>query len=140
MSLFRNAEQYSLVSDENRQATTEILTGLSVKYQADQNRWKIRQILTCLDVVSALCGSFIQGTIATGITENDVRLKDITEKVNRMPMDYFDTKPVGRCSLPCLTNDGNTLGQSLNQSATLITSVTTHGSSRYAMLSISPLV
>ena len=40
-------------------------------------------------------------------------------------MDYFDTKPVGEV-LSRVTNDVDTLGQSLNQSATqLITSVTT---------------
>lgn len=65
---------------------------------------KIGQILLItlgLYVVSALC-SFIQGMIMTGISQKTTyRLrKDITEKVNRMPMDYFDTKPVGECS-PC---------------------------------------
>ena len=60
---------------------------------------KIGQILLItlgLYVVSALC-SFIQGMIMTGISQKTTyRLrKDITEKVNRMPMDYFDTKPVG---------------------------------------------
>ncbi|MCQ5081256.1 ABC transporter transmembrane domain-containing protein, partial [Gemmiger formicilis] len=69
-------------------------------------------------VVSALC-SFIQGMIMTGISQKTTyRLrKDITEKVNRMPMDYFDTKPVGEV-LSRVTNDVDTLGQSLNQSAT----------------------
>ena len=69
---------------------------------------KIGQILLItlgLYVVSALC-SFIQGMIMTGISQKTTyRLrKDITEKVNRMPMDYFDTKPVGEV-LSRVTND-----------------------------------
>ena len=105
---------------------------------------KIGQILLItlgLYVVSALC-SFIQGMIMTGISQKTTyRLrKDITEKVNRMPMDYFDTKPVGEV-LSRVTNDVDTLGQSLNQSATqLITSVTTLIGVLVMMLSISPLM
>lgn len=78
----------------------------------------------------------------TGISQKTTyRLrKDITEKVNRMPMDYFDTKPVGEV-LSRVTNDVDTLGQSLNQSATqLITSVTTLIGVLVMMLSISPLM
>ena len=57
-----------------------------------------------------------------------------------MPMDYFDTKPVGEV-LSRVTNDVDTLGQSLNQSATqLITSVTTLIGVLVMMLSISPLM
>ena len=80
--------------------------------------------------------------IMTGISQKTTyRLrKDITEKVNRMPMDYFDTKPVGEV-LSRVTNDVDTLGQSLNQSATqLITSVTTLIGVLVMMLSISPLM
>ena len=55
-------------------------------------------------------------------------------------MDYFDTKPVGEV-LSRVTNDVDTLGQSLNQSATqLITSVTTLIGVLVMMLSISPLM
>ena len=54
-------------------------------------------------------------------------------------MNYFDTKPVGEV-LSRVTNDVDTLGQSLNQSATqLITSVTTLIGVLVMMLSISPL-
>lgn len=55
-------------------------------------------------------------------------------------MNYFDTKPVGEV-LSRVTNDVDTLGQSLNQSATqLITSVTTIIGVLIMMLSISPLM
>lgn len=57
-----------------------------------------------------------------------------------MPMSYFDTKPVGEV-LSRVTNDVDTLGQSLNQSATqMITSVTTLIGVFIMMLSISPLM
>ena len=127
-------------------ATTEIFNGLVSKVSGGSGMdfGKIGQILLitlCLYVVSALC-SFIQGMIMTGISQKTTyRLrKDITEKVNRMPMDYFDTKPVGEV-LSRVTNDVDTLGQSLNQSATqLITSVTTLIGVLVMMLSISPLM
>lgn len=127
-------------------ATTEIFNGLVSKVSGGSGMdfGKIGQILLItlgLYVVSALC-SLIQGMIMTGISQKTTyRLrKDITEKVNRMPMDYFDTKPVGEV-LSRVTNDVDTLGQSLNQSATqLITSVTTLIGVLVMMLSISPLM
>ncbi len=127
-------------------ATTEIFNGLVSKVSGGSGMdfGKIGQILLItlgLYVVSALC-SFIQGMIMTGISQKTTyRLrKDITEKVNRMPMDYFDTKPVGEV-LSRVTNDVDSLGQSLNQSATqLITSVTTLIGVLVMMLSISPLM
>ena len=127
-------------------ATTEIFNGLVSKVSGGSGMdfGKIGQILLItlgLYVVSALW-SFIQGMIMTGISQKTTyRLrKDITEKVNRMPMDYFDTKPVGEV-LSRVTNDVDTLGQSLNQSATqLITSVTTLIGVLVMMLSISPLM
>ena len=127
-------------------ATTEIFNGLVSKVSGGSGMdfGKIGQILLItlgLYVVSALC-SFIQGMIMTGISQKTTyRLrKDITEKVNRMPMDYFDTKPVGEV-LSRVTNDVDTPGQSLNQSATqLITSVTTLIGVLVMMLSISPLM
>ena len=127
-------------------ATTEIFNGLVSKVSGGSgmdfgNIGQILLITLGLYVVSALC-SFIQGMIMTGISQKTTyRLrKDITEKVNRMPMDYFDTKPVGEV-LSRVTNDVDTLGQSLNQSATqLITSVTTLIGVLVMMLSISPLM
>ena len=105
---------------------------------------KVGQILLLtlgLYVISALC-TFIQGIIMTGVSQKTTyRLrKEISEKINRMPMNYFDTKPVGEV-LSRVTNDVDTLGQSLNQSATqMITSVTTLIGVLIMMLSISPLM
>ena len=128
------------------QATTEIFNGLVSKVSGGNGMdfGKIGQILLMtlgLYVISALC-SFIQGLIMTGVSQKTTyRLrKEISEKINRMPMNYFDTKPVGEI-LSRVTNDVDTLGQSLNQSATqLITSITTIIGVLVMMLSISPLM
>ena len=127
-------------------ATTEIYNGLVSKVSGGSGMdfGRIGQILLMtlgLYLISALC-SFIQGYLMTGVSQKTTyRLrKEISEKINRMPMTYFDTKPVGEV-LSRVTNDIDTLGQSLNQSATqMITSVTTLIGVLAMMLSISPLM
>lgn len=86
--------------------------------------------------------SFIQGWIMTGITQKVCyRLrKEISEKINRMPMKYFESRTYGEV-LSRITNDVDTLGQGLNQSiTTIITSITTLVGVLIMMLSISPLM
>ena len=127
-------------------ATTEIFNGLVSKVSggAGMDFRKIGTILItvlALYLISAMC-TFVQGILMTGVSQKTTyRLrKEITEKVNRMPMNYFETKPVGEV-LSRVTNDVDTLGQSLNQSATqMITSVTTIIGVLVMMLSISPLM
>lgn len=127
-------------------ATTEIFNGLVGKVSggAGIDFDKIARILItvlCLYVVSALF-SFVQGYIMTGISQKmTFRLrKELSEKINRMPMNYFDKMTHGEV-LSRITNDIDTLGQSLNQSATqVITSVTTIIGVLVMMLSISPLM
>ena len=127
-------------------ATTEIYNGLVSKVSGGSGMdfGRIGQILLMtlgLYLISALC-SFIQGYLMTGVSQKTTyRLrKEISEKINRMPMNYFDIKPVGEV-LSRVTNDIDTLGQSLNQSATqMITSVTTLIGVLAMMLSISPLM
>lgn len=86
--------------------------------------------------------NFIQGWIMTGITQKvcyQLR-KEISEKINRMPMKYFESRTYGEV-LSCITNDVDTLGQGLNQSiTTIITSVATLIGVLVMMLSISPLM
>ena len=94
-----------------------------------------------LYLVSALF-SLIQGYIMTGVTQklSYKMRKEISEKIQRMPMNYFDTTTHGEV-LSRVTNDVDTLSQSLNQSATqLITSVTMLIGVLVMMLSISPLM
>lgn len=127
-------------------ATTEIFNGLVSKVSggAGMDFEKIAQILLftlALYVISSGL-SFVQGLIMTGISQKTTyRLrKEISEKINRMPMRYFDTKTHGEV-LSRVTNDVDTLGHSLNQSATqMITSVTTIIGVLVMMLSISPLM
>ena len=64
--------------------------------------------------------------------------RQISEKINRLPLAYFEKRTVGEV-LSRITNDVDTLGQSLNQSVTqLITSITTMIGVLIMMLSISP--
>lgn len=128
------------------QATTELFSGLIAKVQGagSINFGKIGTILLLLlglYLLSALF-SFIQGWIMTGVTQRlCYRLRrDISEKIHRMPMKYFESKTVGEV-LSRITNDIDTLGQSLNQSVTqLITSVTTIIGIIIMMLSINTIM
>lgn len=86
--------------------------------------------------------SFIQGYVMTGITQKVCyRLrKEISEKINRMPMRYFESRTYGEV-LSRITNDVDTLGMGLNQSVTqIITSTATLIGVLIMMLSISPLM
>ena len=127
------------------EATTEIFEGLVGKISGTKGAGidfgvigKILVILLCLYFVS-LIFSFIQGYIMSGISQKlsyDLR-KQLSEKINRMPMKYFDKKTHGEV-LSRFTNDIDTLNQSLNQSLTqLITSVTTVIGVLIMMISIS---
>lgn len=127
-------------------ATTELFNGLVSKVSGiggiDFDKiGRILLILLGLYVVSA-CLSFIQGWLMTGISQKlSFRLrKEISEKINRMPLEYFESRTVGEV-LSRITNDVDTLGQSLNQSVTqLITSVTTIIGVLIMMLTISPIM
>ena len=102
---------------------------------------KILIIVLCLYLVSVIF-SFCQGWIMTGITQKVCyRLrKEISEKINRMPMKYFESRTYGEV-LSRITNDVDTLGQGLNQSiTTIITSVATLVGVFIMMMSISPLM
>lgn len=86
--------------------------------------------------------SFIQGMIMTGITQKTCyrMRKEISEKINRMPMKYFESRTYGEV-LSRITNDVDTLGQSLNQSVTqIITSVATLVGTLVMMISISEIM
>lgn len=128
-------------------ATTEIFEGLMRKVSGTGGGIdfdKVLQILLFLlglYVVSALF-SYIQGMITTTISQRvsyNMR-KEISEKINRMPLRYFDGQTHGEV-LSRVTNDVDTLSQSLNQSLTqLITSVTTVIGVLIMMFSISWLM
>ena len=128
------------------EATTELAKGIMSKIQGTGSidLGLIGQILLfvlCLYLVSALF-QFIQGWIMTGVTQKVCyrMRRDISEKINRMPMKYFESKTYGEV-LSRITNDVDTLGMGLNQSITqIITSVCTIIGVMIMMLTISPLM
>ncbi|MBO4390648.1 MAG: ABC transporter ATP-binding protein [Lachnospiraceae bacterium] len=110
--------------------------GLDFEYIA-----KILMFTLLLYLISCLF-SFTQGWIMTTITQKlCYRLrKEISEKIGRMPMKYFESRTYGEV-LSRITNDVDTLGMSLNQSiTTIITSITTLVGVLIMMISISPLM
>ena len=127
-------------------ATTELAEGLMRKIQGsggiDFDRI-LRILLYTLGLYG--CSSvfiFIQGWIMSGITQKICyrMRKDISQKINRMPMKYFESRTYGEV-LSRITNDVDTLGQGLNQSITqIITSSATIVGVVVMMLSISPLM
>ena len=127
-------------------ATTALSEGLMAKIRGTGGIdftyiGKILLFVLGLYLLSALF-SFVQGWIMTGVTQKicyQLR-KEISEKINRMPMKYFESRTYGEV-LSRITNDVDTLGQGLNQSiTTIITSVATLIGVFIMMLSISPLM
>ena len=125
-------------------ATTKIFEGLVSKVSGNgsgidfESIKNILLILLGLYVISAIF-SFIQGFVMSGISQKiGYNLRgELSHKINRMPMKYFDSKTHGEV-LSRITNDIDTLTQSLNQSMTqVITSVTTIIGVLVMMLSIS---
>lgn len=129
-------------------ATTEIFNGLVAKISGVEGGGidfgklgSILLFLLFLYILSALL-SFLQGIIMTSITQKiSYRLRrEISQKINRLPMKYFDGMTHGEV-LSRVTNDVDTVSQSLNQSMTqIITSVTMVIGVLIMMLSISPLM
>lgn len=126
------------------QATTEIYNGIMGKIAGtgsgiDFNA--IGRIMLFLIAIYSLSFAFayIQGFVMTSVSMKlTYRLRnDIARKINRMPLNYFDTTNHGEI-LSRVTNDIDTLNQNLNQSATqLITSITTIIGIAVMMLTIS---
>ena len=102
---------------------------------------KILIWVLCLYVVSCVF-NLIQGLTMSTITQKlcyKLR-KELTEKINRMPMKYFESRTNGEV-LSRITNDVDTFGNGFNQSVTqLITSLTTMIGVVVMMLTISPLM
>lgn len=123
-------------------ATTELFEGVTAKIAGTGG--------ICFDVVgaillttlalygfSALC-SFVQGWLMTHVTQKTCYLlrQRIAQKIDALPMGYFERTSTGDV-LSRITNDIDTLGQSLNQGVTqLITSIATVIGVLVMMLSI----
>lgn len=128
------------------QAVTEIYTGLVAKVQGTGGI-DFDKILSILALMLDLYGlaallQFLQSWLMTGISQKICyrMRREISEKIQRLPMAYFEKRTVGEI-LSRITNDVDTLGQSMGQSITqLITSVATIIGVLYMMLTISPLM
>ena len=113
------------------EATTLLFNGIVAKVAGEGSIdfAAIGFVLLCtlgLYALSAAC-SFVQSWLMSGVSQRTCyRLRqDIDAKINRMPYGYFERTRIGD-TLSRITNDVDTLGQSLNQGVTqLITSVTT---------------
>ena len=128
------------------EATTVLFNGIVAKIGGEGgiDFDRIAQILLFtlgLYLMSAAC-SFVQGWIMSSVSQctcYEMR-RQISEKIDRMPFGYFDNANTGDV-LSRITNDVDTLGQSLNQGVTqLITSVVTVVGVLIMMLSINPLM
>lgn len=125
------------------QVTTKLFEGLVAKVNGTGDvdfNWiaKTLGFLLCLYLASSAC-SLIQGWLMTGVTQKICyrMRKEIAAKIAVVPMSYFNGHSKGDV-LSRITNDVDTLGQSLNQSVTqLITSVTQIIGVLIMMLSIS---
>ncbi len=127
-------------------ATTEIFNGLVSKIQGGNGIdfdkiGHIILIMLALYLTSMLLG-YAQGLIMTQVVQRIAfrMRKEISEKINRLPMNYYDKHSFGDV-LSRITNDVDTLTQGLNQSVTqLISSCATLMGILIMMLSISPLM
>lgn len=127
-------------------ATTEIFNGLVSKISGGSgiDFSKIGRILIfllCLYAVSAVC-NFVQNFIMSGVSQKIAYglRKSISEKLNRLPMKYFDHKTHGEI-LSRVTNDVDTVSSNLDQCMTqMITSITTLIGVVIMMLTISPIM
>lgn len=127
-------------------ATTKIFEGLVDKLNGGSGIdfdgiARILILLVAMYGISWLL-SVVQGFLMTGVSQKtSYRLRnELSEKINRMPMKYFETRTHGEV-LSRVTNDVDTLSQSLNQSiTTLITSFTTLIGIFIMMLTISPVM
>ncbi|EPY2275398.1 ABC transporter ATP-binding protein [Clostridium sporogenes] len=126
-------------------ATTKLFEGLVQKVTGVKGALidfdyigKIIILLLVLYIISAIF-SFVQGYMMSSVAQKisyEFR-REISEKINRMPIKYFDNKTHGEV-LSRVTNDVDTVSQTLNQSMSqIITSVVTIIGVLIMMLSIS---
>lgn len=110
-------------------------TGLLTDFRYIRNRLLLLVVLYLVSAVFSYLQSYIMSGISMKVTY-ELR-KNISEKINRLPLNYYDTRTHGEI-LSRITNDVDTVSQTLNQSLTqIITSVTTLVGIVIMMISIS---
>lgn len=127
-------------------ATSTLAIGLMKQIQGkgsiDMNAVGTILLFALLLYVISAAFMFVQGWLMTGITQKICykMRKDISEKINRIPLKYFESRPYGEV-LSRITNDVDTFGMGLNQSVTqVITTICTVLGTLIMMLIISPLM
>ena len=110
-------------------------TGLLTDFRYIRNRLLLLAVLYVISAVFSYLQSYIMSGVSMKVTY-ELR-KNISEKMNRLPLNYYDTRTHGEI-LSRITNDVDTVSQTLNQSLTqIITSVTTLIGIVVMMISIS---
>ena len=128
-------------------ATTEIYNGLIGRVTGTSSGIQFDKIAGILLTLLGLYGismvfSYIQGWIMAGVSQNVTYglRKQISEKIHRMPLKYFESKTTGEV-LSRITNDVDTVSQNLDQSLTqVISSFTLAVGVIVMMFTISPLM
>ncbi len=127
-------------------ATTELFEGISAKIAGtggiDFNAIGTILLITLALYAFSACCSFVQGWLMTHVTQRTCYLlrQRISKKINALPMSYFEKTSTGDV-LSRITNDVDTLGQTLNQGVTqIIISVTTLIGVLIMMLSINVVI
>ncbi|MBQ8662253.1 MAG: ABC transporter ATP-binding protein [Eubacterium sp.] len=127
-------------------ATTELANGLMAKIQGtggiDFDKIAMILLVTLALYICSAIFAFVQGFVMSTVTQKICyrMRREIVEKINRMPMKYFESRTHGEV-LSRITNDVDTLGMGLNQSITqIITSVASMIGVLIMMLTISPLM
>ena len=123
-------------------ATTELFTGIVDKVEGTGGInfdaiWNILAMTLAIYLASALC-QFVQGWVLTSVSQKTCYefRREISEKIDRLPVGYFERTSTGD-TLSRITNDVDTLGQSLNQGISeLLRSVVTLVGVLAVMLSI----
>jgi ATP-binding cassette subfamily B protein len=111
-----------ILGNMTNQIVSNLITIKSINFSNLQN-FVIELLI--LYIISAIF-SYIQGWIMTGVSQNITYRfrRDISEKINRLPLAYFDKRTFGEV-LSRVTNDVDTVSQTLNQSlAQIVTSIT----------------
>ena len=101
-------------------ATTELFNGIVAKVEGTGGInfdaiWTILATTLAIYLASALC-QFVQGWVLTYVSQKTCYefRREISEKIDRLPVGYFERTSTGD-TLSRITNDVDTLGQSLNQ-------------------------
>ena len=103
-----------------------IFTGLALNGKVDLSSLTNIGITLIIIYVLAIVFEYAKSWIMTGVTQKITYRfrKDISEKINKVPLSYFDTQSYAAV-LSRVTNDVDTISQTLNQSIIqLFTSIT----------------